>query len=231
MDPAAKAHAFVADLDAPELAEADRHHLERVLRLRRGDSITVSDGAGRRRRARFGPALEPVDAIESEPAPQPTITIGFALVKGGRPEMVVQKLTELGVDRIVPFVADRSVVQWDAERAMRHHERLMLVAREAAMQSRRSWLPVVEPLARFDDLVERADVALADRKGDPPSLLRTTVLIGPEGGWSDRERAFETPAIRVAMHVLRAETAAFAVATTLCGMRSALFEPIARHRG
>ena len=50
--------------------------------------------------------------------------MGFALVKGGRPELVVQKLTELGVDRIVPFVAERSVVRWEGERADRQHVRL-----------------------------------------------------------------------------------------------------------
>ena len=74
-------------------------------------------------------------------APRPKLTIGFALIKGGRPELVVQKLTELGVDAIVPFTAEHSVARWDANRATRHIERLRRVAREAAMQSRQVRIP------------------------------------------------------------------------------------------
>src|SRR4051794_39478019 len=117
MEPAGKAHVFVDDLDALELADDDHHHLARVLRLRTGDELTASDGAGRWRQCRFGTPLEPLSPIEFDEPPQPEITIAFALVKGQRPEWIVQKLTEIGVDRIVPFLAERSVVQWDDEKA------------------------------------------------------------------------------------------------------------------
>ena len=100
--------AFVDDLDAPELAPADHHHLARVLRLRDGDPLMVGDGAGRYRAARFGTSLEPDGDIVSAPAPVPALTIGFALTKGDQPELVVQKLTELGVDRIRRSGADRT---------------------------------------------------------------------------------------------------------------------------
>lgn len=129
MDPAGKAHAFVDDIRAPVLADRDRHHLERVLRLRVGDAFTVSDGQGRWRWCRFGVDIEPTGDIEREDAPDPTITIAFALVKGDRPEIVVQKLTELGVDRIVPFVAERSVARWDEAKSNREHDRLTTIAR------------------------------------------------------------------------------------------------------
>ena len=66
-----------------------------------------------------------------------------------RPELVVQKLTEIGVDHIVPFVADRSIVRWDPDKAAHHHARLQKVAREAAMQSRRAWLPEVAEVTNF----------------------------------------------------------------------------------
>jgi 16S rRNA (uracil1498-N3)-methyltransferase len=68
----------------------------------------------------------------------PPLTVAFAVLKGERNEMVVQKLTELGIDRIVPVLAERCVVRWDTVRAQRQHERLERVAREAAMQSRRA---------------------------------------------------------------------------------------------
>ena len=113
-------HVLVDDVSQPELADADRHHLERVLRVRAGDPITVGDGLGRWRPCRLGPEPEPVGEVREVVRPTPELTVGFALIKGGRPELVVQKLTELGADRIVPFIAARSVVRWDGDKATRN---------------------------------------------------------------------------------------------------------------
>src|SRR4051812_33773498 len=209
MEPAeAKAHAFVVDLDGPELDDGDGHHLERVLRLRAGEAVTVSDGRGRWRACRFatGAVLEVDGPIVSTPRPDPALTICFALVKGERPEWVVQKLTEVGIDRIVPFVAGRSVVRWDGAKAQRNHARLVEVAREAAMQSRRVWLPTVDALSSFDAVATLPGAALADRYGEPPSLVSPTILVGPEGGWSDAERSCSLRSVRLGGNVLRAET-------------------------
>ncbi|MDQ4089743.1 MAG: RsmE family RNA methyltransferase, partial [Actinomycetota bacterium] len=114
-----------------------------MLRLRPGDEITVSDGAGGRLRCRFGPALEPVGEVERAPRPAPEVTVAFAMVKGERPDWAVQKLTEIGVDRIVPILTARSVVRWPPGEGGQV-ARLRRVAREAAVQSRRVWLPLVE---------------------------------------------------------------------------------------
>jgi 16S rRNA (uracil1498-N3)-methyltransferase len=165
--------------------------------------------------------------VVSVRAPEPALTIGFALVKGERPELVVQKLTELGIDRIVPFVAERSVVRWDTERGHKHVERLRRVAREASMQSRRCRLPEVADLVPFSLLVaeDRGAVALAEREGQPPSLLCRTVLIGPEGGWSRSELGFSVPTVALGDQVLRAETAAITAASVLTALRSGLVRP------
>ncbi len=195
-----------------------------MLRLRPGDPLTASDGAGRWRRCRFSAPLEPDGAIEHDEVPRPEITIAFALVKGERPEWVVQKLTEVGVDRIVPFVAERSVVRWEPEKSARHLERWQTVAREAAMQSRRTFLPVVEHVAEFAAIARREGAALADRGGHAPSLRRPVVLVGPEGGWSDGERKVVSATVALGSTVLRAETAALVAGAALCGLRSALFE-------
>jgi 16S rRNA (uracil1498-N3)-methyltransferase len=238
------AHVFVADVGAPTLAEADRHHLERVLRLRPGERVTVSDGAGGWRVCVVGPglALEPDGDVVRTERPRPELTVGFALVKGDRPEWIVQKLTECGVDRIVPFVAERSVVRWGGDKASRNAERLRRVAREAAMQSRRRWLPnVVDPVP-FDvavRLVEGVGGALADlgddidapgaraAAGRPLSLDRPAVLVGPEGGWSDTERTCGLPAVRLGPQVLRAETAAVAAGVLLAALRDGVVAPVA----
>jgi 16S rRNA (uracil1498-N3)-methyltransferase len=216
----------VADLDRPSLDPDDRHHLERVLRLRSGELVTASDGRGGWRPCRLGPELDPTGDVARDPPPSPPVVVAFALVKGERPEWVVQKLTELGADRIVPFAAARSVVRWDAERAARQVERLRRVAREAAGQCRRTWLPAVEDMATFEQLAGRPGAVLADRDGEPPWLpVGGPVLVGPEGGWSDEERAGGLPRMALGPHVLRAETAAVAVGTLLGALRAGLVAP------
>jgi 16S rRNA (uracil1498-N3)-methyltransferase len=219
-----KAHVFVDDLGAPELAPDDRHHLDRVLRLRPGDSITVSDGAGAWRECRFGAALDMAGEVVREPRPQPPIVIGFAVVKGERTEWAVQKLTELGVDRIVPFVSARSVVRWKPgdERAARHVERLRRVAREAASQSRRAWLPVVEDVTTFDEVARRPGAALADISGGAPAPPHGIVLVGPEGGWTPAELATGLPRVRLGGYVLRVETGAIAAGALLSAIRAGI---------
>lgn len=214
------AHAFVADLDAPVVDAEDRHHFQRVLRLRPGQVVSVADGSGGWRPCTWRPdgSLEPSGDVVVEPAQAPAVTVGFALTKASKPEWVVQKLTELGVDRIVAFPAERSVVHWDAAAAGRHVERWRAVARQAAMQSRRARLPEVVGVVAFADLVT-GTTALAEPGGGPISLDHPTVLIGPEGGWSPAELACGLPHVDLGPTVLRAETAALAAATLLVALR------------
>jgi 16S rRNA (uracil1498-N3)-methyltransferase len=212
-------HAFVDDLDRPVLAAGDEHHLGRVLRLRPGDPLTLSDGRGAWRPARFGSPPEPDGAIETVPEPVPAITVAFALVKGERPEWIVQKLTELGVDVIRPFVAERSVVRWTEEKSARAVQRWQVVAREASMQSRRCRLPEVHAPCGFRDVAALDGAALADRDGAAVDLSHPVLLIGPEGGWSDTEREVGLATVRLGPQVLRAETAAIAAATLLAAAR------------
>ena len=152
-------------------------------------------------------------------APSPALAVGFAVLKGGRSETIVQKLTELGVDRIVPFVAERSVVRWDEAKAVRLVERWRRVAREAVMQCRRLWLPRVEPVQAFDDL-DLSGAALAVSAGRPLAADENYVLIGPEGGWTQTETAAVPRHVVLGPHVMRSETAAIAAATVLAARRS-----------
>lgn len=212
-------HVFVSDLDRPVLTDGDRHHLERVLRLRPDDALTVSDGHGQWRPCRFGPELQMTGEIETERLLDPPLTIAFAPVKGDRPEWVVQKLTELGIDRIVLLETERSVVRWSGDRVARQVERMNKIAREAAMQCRRCHLPVIEAIATVEELATMPGAVRADRGGDTPSLDRPTIMIGPEGGWSRAERDLVPAAVGLADHVLRAETAAVAAAVRYGALR------------
>ena len=217
------AHVFVESINAPQMNDEDAHHLARVLRLRAGEQVSVSDGAGRWRMCAFtaataGVQLEAFTSVQQDAPPQPSITVGFALAKGDRPEWIVQKLTEIGIDRIVLVDATRSIVRWDPDKAVRNLERLRKVAREAAMQSRRTWLPQIAGPFALADLVADG-VAIAEPDG--PQLERSvhTVLVGPEGGWADAELAVAPRRVGLGNTILRVETAAVVAAAQLAAVR------------
>lgn len=217
---------FTADLDVPTLDAPDEHHLRRVLRLRPGDAVAAGDGQGAWRPCRLGggSVLEPDGEVRVEPRPEPAVTVGVALVKGERPELAVEKLTEVGVDHVMVLATARTVVRWDGERARRQVERLRAVALAASRQSRRPWLPEVSgPVAPLE--LAGPGVAIADFGGVPPDLERPTVLVGPEGGWTDEERAGFDASVTLGPTVLRTETAAIAAGVVLCGLRSGVVAP------
>ena len=118
-----------------------------------------------------------------------------------------------------PFRAERSVVQWDAAKADKNQVRLERVAREAVMQCRRAWLPTVHPVVDFATVAALPGAARADMGGSVVSTVNPTVLVGPEGGWSDAERATELPVVGLSNAVLRAETAAIAAGVLLATSR------------
>lgn len=218
MNPALRhsaAHVFVASVEHPVLDDDDAHHLLRVLRLRDGERVSVSDGDGRwRLTALAGGELEPLGETHDErgEGPRRRRTVVAAIPKGDRVEWMVQKLTELGVDDIVLLHSARSVVRWDSARAEKQLARLRRIAREASMQSRRVWLPSVSGPVEFRDAIELPGAVLAAPDG-PRLSDQLCVVIGPEGGFSDEEVAAAAATVSVADNVLRVETAAVAVAS------------------
>jgi len=217
---AAAAHVVVASLDAPVPDDVDVHHLARVLRLRTGAPVTATDGSGRWCPCEWtGGGLAPTGAVVVEERPEPLITIGFTPVKGDRPEWTVQKLTELGVDRIVALRAARSVVRWEGPREGAALDRLRRVAREAVMQSRRCWLPEITGVLLPGDV---AGAVLAEPDGGRPGLDRPAILVGPEGGWSPEELAAAPATVSLGGTVLRAETAALTAGAILVALRVGL---------
>ena len=134
----AAAHAFVIDINAPVLNDDDFHHLAKVLRLRSGEEVSVSDGCGSWRICHYAMSavLSTDDStVQTEVNPR-ALTVAFSVTKSDKPDLVIQKLTELGIDHIVPIITERSIVRWDSDKGAKNQVRWQKIAREAAMQSR-----------------------------------------------------------------------------------------------
>ena len=205
------AHVFVQSLNAPSLSDDDQHHLLKVLRVKSTDQITLSDGVGKWITASItkdGEVRATSELYSVEP-PKWSLCIAFAPIKGEKPELIVQKLTELGIDEIIPLApTSRSVVRWDAAKAEKQTGRLQRVANEASMQSRRVWLPVVHPVTQLADLVSHAEVAFAELGGVEVAAVHRTIVVGPEGGFDPDELDGSVSRVSLGESVLRAETAA-----------------------
>ncbi len=156
-----------------QLDDANAHHLHRVLRVRTGELVTLTDGIG----GWVTTAVEDANAtgwltrigeVHSTPILRPSLEVGFALTKADKPEWVIQKLTELGLNSIVPLVAERSVVRWDGEKANKNLARFQIIAREAVQQSRQTWLPAIQPpqsITGFASVRREGTFARCDRGG------------------------------------------------------------------
>ncbi len=235
----AAAHVFVDALDdAVFVTGEDGHHLQRVRRLRAGEGVTAADGSGAWRAyvvariAQGALSLAADGAVHREPVLAPSLAVAFALSKGPKPETVVSGLTELGVDLILPFRSSRSVVRWEGDRVPTATARLRRVAREAAMQCRRSRLPEIAEPVDVPTLALHPGVVLGDPAGvpvgeiGPPAEGEWLAVVGPEGGLDAAEREQLTGGegatkVAVGPHVLRTETAAVALAAVLATRRRA----------
>jgi 16S rRNA (uracil1498-N3)-methyltransferase len=214
---------------------ADARHLA-VRRARPGEIIQVGDGAGTIFEARLesisaDEAAASILSVQQVPAPSPRVTILQGLAKGTKVDWVVEKLVELGVDRIAVFTSGRSVPVWDQAKSEAMAKRWARVGHAAAKQSRRAWLPeVTGPLSSMDAvrMAAASPIALvadpgAGRglkealQGAPPAEL--VLVVGPEGGLADEEvDSFEdagATAVDLGSQILRTETAGFALASAV----------------
>jgi len=232
----AAAHVFVDDVTTDgdlRVDGDDGHHLQRVRRLRAGESLTASDGCGHWRLCTIAEVgdgrlrLAPAGPLTTEPTLTPRLVVAFAPAKGDQAGAVVHQLVELGVDGVMPITLRRSVVRWDGERAERARTRLGRVIREASMQARRSRIPeLLEPLS-LAEIAVHPGLVVADPGGDGPAQLRAfvgpewLVVVGPEGGFdpAEREQLGAGSRLSVGPHVLRAVTAPVAVAAAFAGFR------------
>lgn len=219
--------AAMAPGTAYTLGGAEGRHAATVKRLRAGERLQVTDGLGRRVTGRVveagaGELIIEVEQVRDEVIDGPRITLVQGLAKSDRDEAAIEAATEYGVDRIIPWQADRSIVQWRGERAEKSRQKWVDAVRAAAKQSRRAWVPEVEPLLDTAGLARRiphACVAYVLHEDAPVSLASTPVpaageivlIVGPEGGISESEVATLTAAgaqvRRLGPSVLRSSSA------------------------
>jgi 16S rRNA (uracil1498-N3)-methyltransferase len=218
-----------------EVTGDEAHHAVAVRRLRAGERVVLTDGAGASAVGEVSSTGKRVFAVTvtsvsyADPV-EPAITVVQALPKGDRGELAVEMLTEIGVATIVPWAASRSVAVWRGERATKSHARWSATAREAAKQARRSWFPTVAALATTSEvagLLAAADLGVVLHEGaaDPvaalpvPATGSIVVVVGPEGGIADDElAAFDRAGVRAArlgVEVLRTSTAGVAAVAAL----------------
>ncbi|GER22146.1 ribosomal RNA small subunit methyltransferase E [Zafaria cholistanensis] len=142
-------------LDGPE-----GHHAVAVKRVRAGEAIDLVDGRGRRAvctvtaTAKAGLDAR-VDELHTDPAPAVSTVLVQALAKGDRDLLAVESAVELGIDRVVPWQAERCVVRWQGDRAAKGQAKWESTVRAALKQSRRSRLPAVEPVLTTAQLAAR----------------------------------------------------------------------------
>ncbi|HYL51409.1 MAG TPA: RsmE family RNA methyltransferase [Acidimicrobiia bacterium] len=222
------AHVFVDELaERCDIGGDDGRHLRQVRRLQVGERVTAADGTGTWRcyeiveTGRSALRLEARGAPHHDDAPAVTISLAIAPVKGGL-DAVVAAVTELGAARITPVRTLRTVVRWDAAKASHAVTRLRTIAREAAMQSRRTRIPAVDDLVDLDAVAGRQGLVVADRTGRrafelvPPAFGEWTVVVGPEGGLAPSElERLSAPLLALATSVLRAGTAPVAAVAVL----------------
>jgi 16S rRNA (uracil1498-N3)-methyltransferase len=221
------------------LTGPEGHHAAAVRRLRPGERADVSDGAGTLAEGivtGIGKDSVTLDirTVHTAPPPQPRFAVAQALPKGDRGELAVELMTEVGVDAIIPWAAERSIARWQAERGAKALAKWRATAREAAKQSRRAWLPEVTDLANTAALAKRVSTAFAIvLEADAPAKLHelplpesgeVLLLVGPEGGISSAERASLRDAgaieARLGPTVLRTSTAGAAAAAILLSRTS-----------
>lgn len=212
----------------------EAHHAVAVRRLGVGESVVLTDGAGSSlvgAVASTGKRVFTVTvrSVETAPAPAPAITVVQAIPKGDRGELAVEVLTEIGVARIVPWAAARSVAVWKGERAEKSLARWRSTAREAAKQSRRVWFPEVSPVMSTSQVAAllsgATSVVLHEEASTPlaavpvPASGEVVVVVGPEGGVTAEEvAAFEAAgavAVKLGSEVLRTSTAGVAAVSAL----------------
>lgn len=218
-----------------ELTGPEGRHAAAVRRIGAGESVDLVDGQGKRASAyvlgsdRTGLTLR-VDEVSEEEPPSPRLVLVQALAKGDRDDQAIEAATELGVDAVIPWQAQRSIVQWRGERGRKAHGKWVDAVTAAGKQSRRARFPDVEPLVELKGLGQRvaqasAAYVLHEEATEPLAAVElpdegdVLLVVGPEGGISPDELEALTAAgalvVRLGRTVLRSSSAGPAAVAVL----------------
>lgn len=213
----------------------EAQHISRVLRMKKGDEVTLCDGEGNFYEAKLSSfdeksiTAEILSVRRAETEPDVVLTIFQGVPKNPKLETIVQKLTEIGASAVVPMDTARAVAKLDKSAKV---ERLRKIAREAAKQSRRGIIPAVSDTMSFKDAIKeaaKADLMIIAYEEERETSLKSalqgktpksvSVLIGPEGGFEKEEveKAVALGAVSVTLgkRILRTETAPIAISSAI----------------
>ncbi|GAW84965.1 16S rRNA (uracil1498-N3)-methyltransferase [Bathymodiolus platifrons methanotrophic gill symbiont] len=216
-----------------ELDEDGAHYLRAVLRLKKGQLITLFNGEGGEfqgqtvevSRKRVLIELQSFVSRSVESALQ--VNLGLGISRGDRMDFSVQKSVELGIHQIAPLQTERCVVQLKAEKGQNKVRHWQKIAQHAAEQSGRTYRPKVEDVDSLEVWVNHQDglkvfldpFATQTLQELQPEANKVTLLAGPEGGFSEQEREIAKQAgfisVQLGPRILRTETAALAALTAV----------------
>lgn len=210
---AAIAQFRVLDVASPQLSDDDEHHLRKVLRVREGEEIVVTNGRGSWALGEVAQrAVNLVSHVHLDP-PSPVTTLYLSPLKGDRAEWAVAKATEVGVRRIVPLISERMAVKFKGDAREKTLGRWRRIANEATGQCRRTYDVEIDDAIGVKDVPESVAVADVGAKGNWRGVR--SVAIGPEGGWAANEWDEVRRRVGLGPTVLRAETAGVVAASLL----------------
>jgi len=183
------------------LVGAEARHAVSVSRIQPGEHLRIGNGSGLVVAGTVESATPQeltlvVESTAETPAASPAIWLAQALAKGDRDELAVQMATELGVDGVIPWSAQRSIVKWEGAKVRKGHDRWSAIVREASKQSIRAWVPEVADLASTKVLTALAaevrmlvldPAAPLPLSGVQPDGRDLVLVVGPEGGISTAE--------------------------------------------
>ncbi|MEO5711196.1 MAG: 16S rRNA (uracil(1498)-N(3))-methyltransferase [Nocardioidaceae bacterium] len=221
--------------DAVEVTGDEARHAVVVKRIRVGEQVTLTNGAGTSAvctvTATSKTSLSAtVDEVATTDPETPRVVVVQAIPKGDRGELAVEMLTEVGVDVIVPWAASRCVSVWREGKQVKALAKWRSTAREAAKQSRRAWFPEVTDMVTTSDVVAllrdaSVPVVLHEAASGPiadlpvPGRGEIVIVVGPEGGISEEELAafaeVGAEPVRLGSSVLRTSTAGVAATAAL----------------
>ena len=184
------------------LEESDIRHIKKVMRMSINDKIEVV--YNNKLHICEITSLEPfnikvIEKLDEDKKTKIELTVAVALVKEQKMDLILQKLTELGVSRIIPVSMERCIVKLDKERFNKKKVRWESICKEASEQSKRTNIPIIEDIKSIKDLTkEDADLKLVASTKEKEKLLnyylqsiedcaKIIMVIGPEGGISDKE--------------------------------------------